>query len=52
MWFNNLNFSTEVQVDEESIQDKIDAGKLEIKQLTQTNLKKLLISFYQQQRRD
>jgi hypothetical protein len=38
MGFDNLNYSTEAEVDEESIQDKIDSGRLEIQQITKENL--------------
>jgi len=43
MGFENLNYSTEEKVDEESIQDKIDRKQLEIKNLTKTNLKRLKV---------
>ena len=43
MAFENLNYSTEEKIDDESIQDKIDQGKLNIKQLTKENLNKLKV---------
>ena len=43
MAFEKLNYSTEEQIDEESIQDKIDDGLLDITKLTQENLKNLKV---------
>jgi hypothetical protein len=43
MAFEKLNYSTEKKLDEESIQDKIDQGKLDINNLTKEKLNKFKV---------
>lgn len=47
MVFENLNYSTEEKIDEESIQDKIDDKRLDISSLTKENLQKLKVDILQ-----